>query len=203
MQIQNNCNVNFEAKRVLNVRRAVQGGADEIVDVFLLGKEDEKFMKRCYHTLKNSERNISENYSLNRRFKEFFSAFLNNDGAGSMVAIKNGEILAGVAKPECGYEIIMPRESKQSQTSLLFAAIEKAKEGIKKGIGGLDVLSMGKLNYDAPVSLLECNSLRYCYDLQNRLKLQNQTYTFDKVKDKHEYDLEEFLGIKDIETEIM
>lgn len=117
MNIQKTNNVNFEAKRILNVRKAVQNGADEVIDVFALGKEDKKFIARCNAALDADNRVVVSTRNNVRRasdspdasFRNFFKSFLRRmagkehdglqfDDVTYLVAIKDGETITGVAE---------------------------------------------------------------------------------------------------------
>ncbi|MCM1004475.1 MAG: hypothetical protein NC408_09060 [Candidatus Gastranaerophilales bacterium] len=217
MNIQNNSNVSFEARRILNVRKAVQGGADEVIDVFALGKEDKKFMARCNATLQGSDRAVAGRST--NRFKEFFSSFLSRlsgksqkdcmqfDDMTYLMAVKDGEVITGIAETSDYYypasyleKLIPTQKDKLTEDSLSYGLLTELKDSLKdrEKTGLMGVGDKFSDKADDGVLLYEDFNAA-----QREIRAKNSDAKFEKVKDTHEYDLEDFLGIKDIETEIM
>lgn len=215
MNIQNNNNINFEARRILNVRKAVKEGTDEVIDVFALGREDKKFMARCNAALQENDRAISSRVYLQDFFRSFLSRLAGKkqkdcmvfDDMNYLMAVKNGEVITGVAEISDYYypvsyleRLIFTQKDKLSEDSLVYGIITKLQDSLQnRGKTGL----MGvKDNFSkkAQDGVLLYDDFKSAKGL---IISKNSNARFEKVKDKHEYDLEDFLGVKDIETEIM
>lgn len=221
MNIQKTNNVNFEARRIINVRKAVQNGADEVIDVFVLGKEDRKFMTRCNAALnadsrvvintKNNVRRISD--TADESYRNFFKGFLRRlagrendalpfDDVTYLVAIKDGETITGIAEArEDAYpasrveRLIFKDDDKTARYGLMYGLITKLKENANTAIIGMSNLLPKKQEAAMPKRVFN--------SALASLRANTPDSKFERVRDPHQYDLEDFLGIKDIETEIM
>lgn len=219
MNIQKTNNVNFEARRIINVRKAVQNSDDEVIDVFVLGKEDRKFMARCNAALdadnrvvintKNNVRRIFD--SADTSFRKFFKSFLRRlagkehdalpfDDATYLVAIKDGETITGIAEaredvyPASRVErLIFKDNDVTARNGLMYGLITSLKDnaaiiGMSNLLPKKQEAAMPKTAFNSALASLRANT---------------PDAKFERVCDSHQYDLEDFLGIKDIETEIM
>ena len=78
MQIQNNTNVNFQAKRIMSVDKhfnCYHSPKTEVFDIFKLDKaRDLNFIKQCYAMLKT--RKTRDLNSVQKNLKVFFESFL-------------------------------------------------------------------------------------------------------------------------------
>mgnify|MGYP001105333597 CR=1 FL=1 len=225
MNIQKTNNVNFEARRIINVRKSVQNGADEVIDVFALGKEDKKFMARCNAALQADDRVVARTQGNVRRasesvdtsFRNFFKSFLGrlagkgNDGLTFddmtyLVAIKNGEVISGVAEatedfyPASRIErLICTENDTVAKNGLMYGVITKLKDVLngRKNAAIIGMSNMLPKGQPAVMPLRNCNSALVS------LRANTPDSKFERVNDPHQYDLEDFLGVKDLETEIM
>lgn len=227
MNIQKTNNTNFEARRILNVRKAVQNGADEIIDVFALGKEDKKFVAKCYDTLRSSNRVLRNNPknikrspdSADTSFKNFFKSFMEHlsgrnrdcmsfDDMTYLVAVKDGEVITGVAELSDDYyplsrieRLIFTQKDSLVENSLIYGIMTKLRKELKERPNAA-ILGLGN-NLLPKIRDFALLPLDKFHSAQSYLRTQIPNTKFVKVKDLHEYDMEEFLGIKDIETEVM
>lgn len=216
MNIQKTNSVNFEAKRIVNVRKA-----GEVIDVFALGKEDKKFMARCNAALNADDRVVINTRGNVRRasdsadesFRNFFKGFLRRlagrendalpfDDVTYLVAIKDGETITGVAEARDDFypasrmeRLIFKDYDDTARHGLMYGVITALKDKASEAIIGLGNVLPKKQEPVVPKRVFNSAMVS--------LRANTPEAKFEKVRDPHQYDLEDFLGIKDIETEIM
>lgn len=224
---QNVNNVSFGAKHILNVRKIAKNGADEVFDVFLLGKEDKKFMARCSAFLDNNSRHIVKTQNNVRRasenadtsYKNFFKSFLTRlrgkqrdgisfDDTTYLMAIQNGEIITGIAETtsrvyphEFVEKLIVTTNDKTAKNSLLYGLVTTLQKSMKNRSDasvfsiGNNFISSAKDRFYIPYKDLNV--------ALKSLKKDTPQTTFKQINNKELYDLDDFLGTTNIETEIL
>ncbi len=229
MNIQKTNNVNFEAKRILNVRRALQNGADEVIDVFALGREDKKFMARCNDLLQKTDRVAISSHASNinylggsadKGYKDFFRDFLLRhsgkhsaymqefDDVHCYVAIKDGEMISAIGEVSnadfptaCLDRMIFQKKDKMLADSFFYGMLTDLKNIFKReGQTGLRGVNRNMTKKVDDNGVLDLN---FFGQTQRTLARKNNDIEINRVNDTYQYDLEDFLGVKDIETEIM
>lgn len=229
MNIQNNTGVNFGAKRILNIRNskevvdvfALNKNDKKFIERFYYtaGNSD----KDITSNPRNKNYMIGANIQ-KRDFLECLRGFLRNaknksmDDTSYVLAVKNGDTITGIAEADQSFlpltnlkRAYFTQQDGLAEDGLLYGLITETKSILKKEskysgklahiqgapefVGGGNIFKINSVkNKTIPVS--KYNSI------QQELKRRHPETEFINPKDKHEYDLEEFLDIKDIETEI-
>ena len=221
MKIQQNNNINFGAKRIANVRECVRHGVDGVVDVFVLGKDDKNFMTKFDAILDADKSEIITTRDNIRRtfesadvsFRNFFKTFLRRienittdklrlADIMYLIAIKDRKTVAGIAEargdvcPATRIErLIFKDYDPVVRNGLMYGLINMLRDNSSTALIGMGNL-LPQRNYN----------LMYNNEFDSALvSLIEHTpdSKFEKVNDSCEYDLEEFLGIKDVEPETM
>ena len=203
MNIQNTSNIDFQATRVLTVKRNLPRGKSDIVEVFRLNQaEDQDFIKQCYDLFvknKNLKLNMFE-----KRCKSLFSDLLVKANASSedfYLAVKNNERIVGCLNSLPFMRDVVPlnlftREDSSENINTLFYAF--LKDSQKKYIGfniKMDVLSRKTIADKELIKFSQIDSIK------NKIKKASPKLRF-KSEEKNKIDLYDVFGARDFETEI-
>ena len=205
MRIQNNTNVNFQAKRIMSVDKHFNSNhfpKTEVFDIFKLDKaKDINFVKQCYVML--TTRKTRDLSSVQKNLKVFFESFLKDrstDYNDYFLSIKDGEQLVGglVSTPFNDTLHILqafhtlPKD--YNLETLLYAFLDDSKKDYKGY----------KINTNGWLKDFKSNQeiLPEKFAAEKRKISQIHQSTIFKTQRDKDVDLEEFLGIKDFELEV-
>ena len=200
MKIQNN-NLNFKATRVLTVQKTMQRRAPEIVDVFKLNrKEDLNFARNCLEMIDSRADKID--YFV-KNLQKFFKSFLDKTETQSqdfVLAIKNGEILAGGAQYFPVFDKLFVNKSfvKEKDTlvadSMFYQLLDESKQGYNKELTSVTLPKIFEIEKTSilPNEIKSEKNLIEKRNLNTEFKIENQ-----------ETDLNKFLGIDEFDLSKM
>lgn len=196
MNIQQINSTNFQAQRVMSIRRTIPNKATEVIDIFKINKKDDlSFAKLCYYNLnKKLKRNLSPQQ---KQIREFFKTFINRgnipNNKENLIAVKNGETVTGGVESTLFAHYFNGTTDKFAGDSLYYAYLNRARAGYSFPPESL------RKDYG-----IEASDVRNDV-LMNKIEKKYPEAVFEtELPDQNEkYDLSEFLGIKDIETEII
>ncbi len=205
MQIQNNTNVNFQAKRIMTVNKHFSSNnfpKTEVLDIFKLDKvKDWDFARQCYAML--TTRKTRDLNSVQKNLKVFFESFLKDrktDYNDYFLSIQDNERLVGglVTTPFNNTLHVLqafhtlPKD--YNLETILYALFDDS----KKNYAGYKINTNGLLkDFKANQEILPEK-----FASEKRKFSHKRPCTVFKTQKDNNVDLEEFLGIKDFELEV-
>ena len=202
MNIQNISNTNFGATKILTARQVLPKGKLETIDIFKLNHEaDSEFIEKCCNVFSNVKtRNLK---LFERRCKSLFSDLLVKANAMSedfYLAIKNNETIVGCMNSVPFMKDVIPlnlfmRDAKPQNINTMFLAFLNDS---KKSYNGFNI----KMDSLATKTIANENVISFDKIDEVNGVIKNE-YPNIKFNSKVEMDvnLEDFLGIRNFETE--
>lgn len=198
----NDKNTSFKAERVLTTKRLMRDGRNEILDIFKLNYNTDKFFaEKCNHTLAVKEP-LQGKF---RKLKNFFVKFLDDKNSrykSHFIAIRDGEQIVGtLASGERSLDgtIVLTATSnvQEIKSALRYAQLDSDQKSGQIFIGPKDSLVQIVDDAKALSSRLKYLEAKY----ENASSVPN--VKFKTVEDNNGYDLNDFLDINHFETNII